>query len=153
VIAGAFFLGYHECVKRGIGTQLWYTLFNLEPKCNIESFFLQNQDTFKAIKEAIDNLDAKLLTDELREFARVIDQAIKDPLILREYKHGCKCLADAIIAVDSKGYGSFATQNYKESCVLTKVLGQRCYYLPNNPEHGIELIEHDRVDTTNAPGE
>jgi hypothetical protein len=63
-----------------------------------------------------------------------------------EYGRGCKLLADAIIAVDGKDYRNFVTQNYKESQVLTKVFAQRCYYLPNNPEHGVGILEHDDQD-------
>ena len=120
--------------------------------CNIDGFFVEQRETFRSIKLEIDALGADLLTDELRQFSRVIGEALADPSVLLDYAHGCKLLADAIIAVDSRHYRNFATQNYKESRVLTKVLGQRCYYLPNNREHGVELLEHDGADATESPG-
>jgi len=114
--------------------------------CNVDGFFVEHRETFKSIKKEIDGLDAALLTNELRQFSRVIGDALADPSILLDYNHGCKLLADALIAVDSKEFRSFATQNYKESQVLTKVLGQRCYYLPNNPEHGVLILEHEAAN-------
>jgi hypothetical protein len=120
--------------------------------CNIDGFFVEQRETFRSIKLEIDALGADLLTDELRQFSRVIGVALADPTVLLDYDRGCKLLADAIIAVDSKGYRNFATQNYKESRVLTKVLGQRCYYLPNNPEHGVELLERDGADAAESSG-
>jgi hypothetical protein len=114
--------------------------------CNVDGFFEEHRETFKAIKEEIDALDADLLTEELRQFSGVVGKALDDPSILLDYKSGCSLLADAIIAVDSKDYRNFFTQNYKESQVLTKVLGQRCYYLPNNPQGGVQLLEYDATD-------
>jgi hypothetical protein len=114
-------------------------------------FLVEQRETFLSIKNEIDASDAGLLTDELKQFSRVIGEALADPTVLLDYDRGCKLLADAIIAVDSKGYGNFATQNYKESRVLTKALGQRCYYLPNNPEHGVQLLEHEGADAARSP--
>lgn len=120
--------------------------------CNVDGFFVEHRETFESIKKEIDGLDAGLLTDELRQFSRVIGEALGNPSILLDYDHGCKLLADALIAVDSKDYRNFATQNYKESQVLTKVLGQRCYYLPNNPEHGVAILEDDAANAAESRG-
>jgi hypothetical protein len=114
--------------------------------CNVDGFFVEHRGTFESIKKRIDELDDDLLTDELRQFSRVIGEALVDPSILLEYGAGCKLLADALIAVDSRDFRSFATQNYKESQVLTTVLGQRCYYLPNNPEHGVQILDNDAAN-------
>ena len=96
-------------------------------------------------------MDADLLTNELKEFSLVISEALADPSILLDYNRGCRRLADALIAVNSEGFRSFATQNYKESRVLTKVFGQRCYYLPNNPKLGVSAIEHNSAKLTESP--
>ena len=53
-------------------------------------------------KRMIDGLHADLTTDELKQFSRVIGEALKDSTILLEYKSGCSLLADAIIAVDTQ---------------------------------------------------
>jgi len=111
--------------------------------CNVDGCFVEHRETFQAIKKEIDGLDADLLTAELGQFSQVIGEALENPSVLLDYDRGCKLLADAIIAVDSKDYRNFLTQNYKESRVLTKVFGQRCYYLPNNPEQGVQILEHD----------
>jgi len=111
--------------------------------CNVDGFFADRRETFELIKNTIDGLDASLLTDELKQFSRVIGEALEAPSMLLDYSCGCKLLADVLIAVDSIGYHNFATQNYRESQVLTKVLGQRCYYLPNNPENGVAILEDD----------
>ncbi len=119
--------------------------------CNVDGFFVEHQESFLSIKKEIDGLDAGLLTQELTQFSRVISEALADPSTLLNYDSGCKLLADAIIAIDSKNFRNFVTQNYKESRVLTKVLGQRCYYLPNNPENGVALLEHDATDGAGPP--
>jgi len=115
--------------------------------CDVDGFFMKHRETFELIKREIDNLKADMLTDELRQFSRVIGEAINTPSILLDYHHGCKLLADVLIAVDSKSYSNLATQNYKESQVLTRILGQRCYYLPNNPKHGIQILDHNTATT------
>ena len=120
--------------------------------CNVDGFFVDRRETFELVKKEIDGLDAYLLTDELRQFSRVIGEALETPSILLDYSRGCKLLADVLIAVDSIGYRNFATQNYRESQVLTTVLGQRCYYLPNNPEHGVTILEHDAPNAAESPG-
>ena len=109
--------------------------------CNVDGFFVEHRDTFQLIKAEIDALAPELLTDQLRQFSRVIEEALVEPSVLLEYKRGCKLIADAIIAVNSEGYRNFVTQNYKESRVLTKVLGQRCYYVPNDPERSVEMLD------------
>ena len=105
----------------------------------MDGFFVEHRQIFESIKREIDGLEGELLTEELSQFSQVIGEALEDPSVLLDYDRGCKLLADAIIAVDSKDYRNFLTQNYKESRVLTKVLAQQCYYLPNNPEHRVEI--------------
>ncbi|MGW8257510.1 MAG: hypothetical protein ACWGMZ_08505, partial [Thermoguttaceae bacterium] len=107
--------------------------------CKIDDFFIEHKEIFKSIKEAIDCLTPDSITDELKQFSKVIGKALDDPSVLLDYKTGCKLIADVIIAVDSESYRNFATQNYKESQVLTKIMKQQCYYLPNNPDHGIQI--------------
>ena len=140
--------------RRHDGEHVWKTpnCKSSNKACNVDGFFVEQRETFRSIKEEIDALDTDMLTDQLRQFSRVIGEALADPSILLQYDRGCKLLADAIIAVESKEYRNFVTQNYKESCVLTKVLGQRCYYLPNNPERGIEILEDDGTDAVEPPG-
>ena len=125
------------------GRSVWKTPNCKRPvkACNVDGFFAEHRETFELIKTVIDALETTSLTDELKQFSRVIGETLKDPTILLEYKSGCSLLADAIIAVDSESFRSFATQNYRESRVLTKILKQHCYYLPNNPANGVSLIE------------
>jgi hypothetical protein len=115
------------------------------PACKIDQFFVENREVFESIKDAIDHLDKSLITVELTQFSQVISQALVDPKILLDYMTGCKLLADATIAVDSIKYKSFATQNFKESAVLTRVLGQTCFYLPNNPERATAIVSTEHV--------
>ncbi len=131
--------------RRRDGEYAWKTpnCKSTNKACNVDGFFWAHRERFQSIKKEIDGLDAELLTDELRQFSRVIAEALDNPSLLLDYDRGCSLLADAIIAVDSRDYRSFATQNFKESRVLTKVLGQRCYYLPNNPGHGVQILEPD----------
>lgn len=115
--------------------------------CKVDNFFVEHRETFELIKKEIDKLEDDMLTMQLRQFSQVIGEALDNPSILLDYHNGCKLLADVIIAVESKGFRSFATQNYKESQVLTRILDQRCYYLPNNPEHGVQILDHNTVTT------
>jgi hypothetical protein len=130
------------------GQYVWKTpnCKSTSKSCNVDGFFAEERELFLSIKKEIDALEADLLTDQLREFSRLIGAALLDPSVLLDYRDGCSLLADAIIAVDSKGYGNFATQNYKESRVLARALGQQCYYVPNNPEHGVMLLQHDSAE-------
>ena len=140
--------------RRRDGEYVWKTpnCKSSNRACNVDGFFVQHRETFESIKREIDMLDADLLTEELQQFSGVIGEALGNPSVLLDYDHGCKLLADAIIAVDSKDYRNFVTQNFKESRVLTKVLGQRCYYLPNNPEHGVSLLDHEGADAADSRG-
>ncbi len=72
----------------------------------MDEFFSENREAFKRIKNAIDSLPHEMTTDELREFSRVIAAAIQDPRVLLDFRTGCNKLADAIIAVDSLGFGT-----------------------------------------------
>jgi len=108
-------------------------------RCKIDDFFVENRETFIRIKAAIDALPDDQKSNQLESFSAVIAQALADPACLLDYKTGCKKLADAIIAVDSIGFKNMFSQNAAESTLLTKVLGQVFYYLPPNPERGIEI--------------
>lgn len=109
------------------------------PRCKIHRFFEQNRDTFRAIKEAIDNLPSTKCTDQLRGFSQVIHEALEDPEMLLDYKTGCKRLADALIVVESMNYKSLFSQNIKESDVFTALFDQAFYYLPPNEEEGVRV--------------
>lgn len=106
------------------------------PGCRIDSFFEENKDCFCKIRDAIRRMqeNGEEVTWQLSNFADVIDKACQSPNSLRDYKNGCKKLADAIIAVQSKGYRSFFTQNIKESIVLCKELKQLLLYLEQDLE-------------------
>lgn len=121
-----------------------------QKRCRLDDFFEENRDVFSSIKNAIDALPPDKMTDELRGFSEVIEQALEDPPCLLDYHRGCKRLADAIIAVDSLDYRNMFTQNVFESQVLTEVLGQVLYYLPPNPEKGVlvrrPFVQPDSVE-------
>jgi hypothetical protein len=140
--------------RRRDGEYVWKTpnCKSSNRACNVDGFFVENRESFQAIKKEIDALDADLITDELAQFSQVIGEALENPTVLLDYGRGCKLLADAIIAVDGRDYRNFVTQNYKESQVLTKVFGQRCYYLPNNPEDGVQVFARDGEGPGESPG-
>ena len=108
-------------------------------KCRLDDFFTENGELFRQIKAAIDALPDEDKSRQLRDFSIVIDEALRNPTILLDYRAGCLRLADAIIAVESSGYKSMFSQNHKESKLLTSVLGQAFYYLPPNAEKGIRV--------------
>lgn len=118
------------------------------PRCKIHRFFEQNEVTFRAIKEAIDNLPSAKRTDQLRGFSQVIHEALSDPEMLLDYKTGCKRLADAIIAVESMHYRSLFSQNIKESDLFTTLFKQAFYYLPPNEKEGIRVRQLDATGRT-----
>lgn len=113
-------------------------------RCAIDEFFTEHRDIFERIKTRIDALPASEQTGQLRDFSQVIGVAIVDPTTLLDYKNGCRRLADAIIAADSRGYRNMFSQNKAESIVLTEVLGQDFYYLPSNHEKGVLLKKRSR---------
>lgn len=106
-------------------------------RCRLDEFFVENREIFERIKTAIDALAEEARSDQLRGFSEMIGRALQDPTVLLNYETGCKRLADAIIAVDSARYKSFFTQNISESDVLTSVLGQALYFLPQDQEKGV----------------
>ena len=108
-------------------------------RCRLDDFFTENEELFRQIKAAIDALPDEDKSRQLRDFSIVIDEALRNPTILLDYRAGCLRLADAIIAVESSGYKSMFSQNRKESELLTFVLGQAFYYLPPNCEKGIRV--------------
>jgi len=110
------------------------------PACSVDRFFDDNRQMFEAILREIKALEPEFVTKQIQQFSDLIERALEDPKVLLDYGTGCKLFADAIIAVDSRNHRCMATQNYKESAFLTKVLGQTCLYLANNPEHGIQLV-------------
>jgi len=111
-------------------------------QCKLDEFFTKHRGDFVQIRDAILALPSEKLTDQLKGFVEVVDRALQDPRVLLDYRDGCKRLADAIIAVDSMGYGCMFSQNVKESEVLTGVLRQDFYYLPPNTARGVEVIMH-----------
>jgi len=139
--------------QRRDGKLVWQT-----PKCKpthkrclLDEFFVENRETFEQIKETIDALPANEKSEQLRGFSEVIGQALNDPRILLDYRSGCKRLADAIIAVDSKDYGNMFSQNVKESELLTTVLGQAFYYLPASPNNGVKIRLRAAEDAGKSP--
>ncbi len=110
------------------------------PRCNIADFFTENKDHFISIKDDIDKLASKNITEQLKSFSELIELACAEPEILLDYKKGCRKFADALIAIESftKGYSSFFTQNIYESKVLCKTLEQDLIYLPNNLNKDVE---------------
>jgi len=128
------------CKKRD-GTLVWKSP-QCKPnrkRCHLDDFFDKNRGTFKQIKDAIDKLPESTKSKQLNGFSEVIGLALVDSAILLDYRTGCKRLADAIIAVDSKEYRSMFSQNVKESELLTSVLGQAFYYLPPNCDKGVKV--------------
>lgn len=127
--------------RRRDGTLTWKTprCTARNKRCAVDDFFVQNRETFLAIKQAIDRLPQDRLTAQLRAFSDVISKALGNPRVLLDYRTGCKRLADAIIAVDSVAYRSLFSQNARESEVLTEVLQQVFYYLPPNPSKGVQI--------------
>jgi hypothetical protein len=122
------------------------------PACSVDRFFDDNRQMFEAILREIRALEPEFVSNQIRQFSDLIEQALKDPTVLLNYRTGCKLLADAIIAVDSKDHRCMATQNYTESAFLTKVFGQTCLYLANNPEHGIQLVAlHSPPEVAEGP--
>ncbi len=121
------------------------TCENKSPGCKIDIFFKENIDYFLMIKNTIQHINSKEHTKELDAFVDIIDKAINEPSILRNYKN-CRSLADAIIAVQSKqgpkGYSSFFTQNIKESRVLCRPLKQLLIYLPQQLDSDIEYRDN-----------
>lgn len=108
-------------------------------RCRLDELFVEKMEIFRRIKADIDSLPAERLTGQLRDFSELIGRAIDDPGCLLEYRTGCRKLADAIIAVDSDGFGSMFTQNVRESEILCSCLSQSLYYLPPNPDRGIQV--------------
>jgi len=127
--------------KRQDGKLVWkYPICKRDNKrCRLDDFFVENQELFARIKDAIDNLPNERKTDQLEDFSRIIGLATKEPQVLLDYESGCKRLADAIIAVDSVGYKNMFSQNERESAILCAILGQDFFYLPPNLERGVLL--------------
>lgn len=125
--------------KRHDGRLVWQTPVckRDRKRCRLDEFFLENRDIFMRIKAAIDALPESEKSSQLGAFSEVIGQALEDPGVLLDYRSGCKRLADAIIAVDSRAYRNLFSQNIKESDLLTAVLEQTFYYLPANPVRGV----------------
>ena len=77
---------------------------------------------------------------QLKRFAKIIEEASRDPKALRNEKV-CLHFGDAIIAVHSNSYKCFFTQNINESRVLCKVLRQLLCYLKSALEEPPEWHE------------
>ncbi len=133
--------------RRGVQKKRDVTLVWQSPKCKpdnrrcaLDTFFSDNRVTFLKIKSAIDDtLPDGGKTDQLRAFSAVIGEAADNPAMLLNYTTGCKQLADAIIAVDSRRYRSLFSQNVAESQVLTRVLNQFFYYIPASQEKPLQV--------------
>ena len=122
-----------------------------QPLCSIVQFFVQNRALFERIRDRVGNVTAEDMTDQLKNFRTTIGKACANPCILQDYKN-CKRLADAIIAVDSKGWSHFFTQNIKESRVLCDELQQCLHYLPPNFDKDIQQYDF-RPDAETADGD
>ncbi len=135
--------------KDGTGNFVWKSpkCKRSQKRCKIDDFFAENRVDFIRIKDAIDATPEEEKSDQLKRFSEVIGKALVDPGMLLDYKPGCKQLADAIIAVDSKDYRSLFSQNERESSLLTRVLNQDFYYLPPNPDKGV-LVQVNLPNTS-----
>lgn len=138
--------------KKRNGDLLWQSpVCNRDHKrCRVDDFFIENREIFVKIQDAIDELPEDKKSDQLRAFSAVISKALSDPQCLLDYKTGCRRLADAIIAVDSVGFRSMFSQNSAESTLLTQVLGQVFYYLPPNPDRGVEIFHANNTSTVSG---
>lgn len=125
--------------KRRDGGLEWQTpnCKSCKKKCRVDEFFTENSEVFGRIKTMIDALPPADTSSQLMGFSEVIGEALIDPTCLLNYKTGCRRLADAIIAVESRSFKNFFSQNSAESSVLCQLLNQVFYYLPPNPEKGI----------------
>lgn len=137
--------------KRRDGTLVWQTPVcrRNRKRCRLDDFFNENRDLFIKIKTAIDALPTDRRSAQLAGFSDVIAKALDDPQSLLDYRPGCKRLADAIIAVDSRAYGSVFSQNAAESELLTDILGQTFYFLPPAESKGI-LVKRPNANLTVA---
>jgi hypothetical protein len=127
--------------KKREGTLVWQSP-KCKPdnrRCTLDTFFSENRNTFLKIKAAIDELPDGERTDQLRAFSAIIGEAAENPSVLLNYTTGCKRLADAIIAVDSRRYRSLFSQNIAESQLLTRVLNQFFYYIPASQEKPLQV--------------
>ena len=124
--------------------------------CSLDKFFAEHKALFLKIKRAIDDLpdpppktrsgqslECPWKTKQLSAFTELIGLACEDLTLLRNCKT-CARLADAIIAVQSKGYKSMFTMDIGESTVLCQVLRQLHILLRKDIDAPIEY--HDQRD-------
>jgi len=104
--------------------------------CEIDKFFVGKQKLFGSFRDAILRAPSSQFTMQLSDIADLVDKASHDPMILRDCKM-CPRMADALIAAESEGYGSFFTQNFKESDVLCPALRQTLLYLSQDPDQPV----------------
>ncbi|HUW33327.1 MAG TPA: hypothetical protein VM223_17090 [Planctomycetota bacterium] len=121
-----------------------------QARCRLDSFFEEKRELFCNIRDAIRRQPAEKQTPQLRGFVELIDKACLDPSILRDCR-ACPDLADAIIAVHSKGYKSFFTQDVGESSVLCPVLGQLYLCLPQDLNKPVSLVDFRPVPKGSLP--
>jgi hypothetical protein len=96
--------------------------------CRIVDFFTSRRPLFLQIRDAC--LAApEDPTGQLRTFAQVIEEADGHPEILCDHRK-CRQLADVLIAVESRSYRAFLTQNFHDSRVLCRVMGQLLVEIP-----------------------
>lgn len=112
-----------------------------KPGCRLPQFFIDNKGVFQSIQICINSIGQEDLTDQLRDFADIIQNAFANPEYLRRYSV-CKGLADAIIAVEGSSYKGFFTQNIAESQYLCHVLNQLLLYLPQKLENKLEYYDY-----------
>ncbi len=96
--------------------------------CGIVNFFQDNKDGFLAIRDACRAASTDP-TGQLGRSADLIDRAAVTPSYLRDEKV-CRQLGDALIAVQSRKYRAFFTQNFNDSRVLCPVMRQLLIELP-----------------------
>ena len=144
----ACFIAKQGVTKKQDGSLTWKTP-DCKPsrkRCKVDEFFEGHRSVFEQIKREIDALDLTRKSKQLEGFSEIIDEALRDPKCLLKYRNGCRRLADAIIAVDGRAYGSMFSQNVDESEVLCQTLGQVFYYLPPNEERGVEVFGHEEPE-------
>lgn len=108
-------------------------------RCRVDQFFEDNRQAFLRIKAAIDELESP--TSQLQAFSDTIDLAADDPTVLLDHRN-CRRFGDALIALDSRGYGNMFSQNPKEFHLLCRVMGQAFICLPPHPEREVEVYDY-----------
>lgn len=109
--------------------------------CRLPEFFEDNKDTFLFLRDTFAACAEAERTDELNRFIGIVDEALRNPGVLRNHKV-CLAFGDAIIAVQSRNCGSFLTQNIKESRVLCKAFRQLLLYLRQDLKQPVDRLDY-----------